>query len=264
MLSKLAQDIDFLRSYIVHPNKDLELRVRELEKINGKLREICKILAEDRIVIKKELTDKTRRLGAYAEKVKVLQSKLLQKEQLLIKIAETAKYQKELILSLRDKAVALEIGEKKKEQKLHKLDKSIQYKDAEQLAFQNRLIETKKVLGEQIHLIKKEKDIESLSRQQMQDRLNKILTIIDEQKKLLDSTRNELDAKLQAQKKHYGRLMAELNQNHIREMIDKKALILALKKKMEGLDAELEKRKIREKELIGRFSEKLKEVFNEP
>ena len=91
MLLKLAEDIDFLRKYLVHPNKNLEIRLKELESINSKLREIVKILASDRVIIKKELVSKTEKLGSYAVKNKVLQDKLLNKEEELVKVAKELK-----------------------------------------------------------------------------------------------------------------------------------------------------------------------------
>jgi hypothetical protein len=263
MLSRLAQDIDFLRQYIVHPNKDLELRVKELEKLNEKLREICKILAEDRIVLKKKLTDKKRRLGANSEKIKELQEKLLRKEDQVVRLAETANFQKELILSLRDKNVFFEIGDKKMRNKLNRLDRQMMTEAEKRRIFLNRAVETKKVLENQVQMVKKEKDMQILDKKQLHEKCSRIMLSAEKQKLFLGHLEEESEQKLESQKKHYERIMAELNRQHVKDMIDKKTLMAVMHKKIEALESELQKRKAREKELISQFSEKLKEIFNE-
>jgi hypothetical protein len=262
-LLRLAEDVEFLRKYIIHPNLDLELRVKELEKINSKLREICRILAEDRIIIKKEIAQKTERLGGYSEKIKVLQKKLLNKENLLARMALQIKSYKEIIVSLRNKNIDLGIDEKQREEKLEEMGKTVRHAKSEKIAFLTRLAETKKALDIQIRAVRKQKNLEAMNKKELEERLLKVLPLLEKQNEMLEDVKQELNEKLAEQKKHYQTLMAELNQRQVREMIDKKALIMSMKNRIEELKQEIDSRKKREQELIERFGEKLKELFNE-
>jgi len=263
MLLKLAQDVEFLRKYIVHPNKDLELRLRELEKINRKLREIVKILAEDRIIIKKELTDKTQKLGGYSEKINLLRDKLLRREDMLARLSQQVKDQKELIVSLRNEKIGLEVGEKEKNEAIGRMGKRILSETDEKRTAINKMTEAKKILEKQISAIKREKDRELLNKKELQDKLAKLVPVIEKQNKLLENAKIEFYERMAVQKKHYEKLMAELNQAHVKEMIDKKALILSMKKRIDQLNELLEKKKQREHELVEKFTEKLKEIIKE-
>ncbi|MBW2995394.1 hypothetical protein KY312_03500, partial [Candidatus Woesearchaeota archaeon] len=236
MLLKLAEDVDFLRKYIVHPNKNLEIRVKELQQINDKLREIVKILAEDRVIFKKELMTKTERLGSYAVKNKVIQDKLIQKDEELTKLSKELKDLRDFVISLRSKKLELEIDTRKKKELLEKIEKKLEFETFEKRAYTINLAETIKVLESQINLIKKEKDDEMLDKRALQDKLNRVMEIVDKQNKLLEDTKIDINLQLAQQKKHYEGLMDKLNQDHVKEIIDKKSLVISMKKRLEILN----------------------------
>jgi DNA repair exonuclease SbcCD ATPase subunit len=263
MLLKLAEDVEFLRKYIIHPNKDLEIRTKELQNINKKLREVVKILAEDRVIIKKELAERTNKLGAYRQKINFLEEKLLHKENSLKHLTKEMKALRDYIVSLRDKNIDLEVESKENFKRVELLGKKLQSETYDKKESVGKLLQAKNALENQVKLIKQEKDKQSLGAGELRDRMTKLLQVIEKQNKLMESVKLEFSKKIILQKKHYDCLMADLNQTHVRDTIDKKAMVLAMKKKIQELNAKLNQRRQKEQELAERFSEKIKEMFKD-
>jgi hypothetical protein len=263
MILKLAEDVDFLRKYIVHPNKELEFRLRDVEQVNKKLKEIVKILAEDRLILKQELVAKTSRLGGCSERIKMLEERMIHREALLSKLSQKAKDQQEIIVSLRNEKIGLEIGDKEKNQKIDLMTRRVLADTHIKVASINKMNETRAVLEKQVELIKREKNSEFRGKKELQERLEKILPIIDKQSKLLETSKQEFELKIAELDKRHKEQMARLSQSNIKELIESKTAVAELTRKLMQVQSELDKRKQKEENMVSKISEKLKEVLNE-